>query len=122
MGDSSATRGVFGPYVTPQDSSADSGARVVSVRVVLRDGGGAETTLDVNPEEVDALFFSMAPFDKFVVPYYSRLYGPAFAQDLRDYAMLTIRRPKGHCTTVTCEPGDPHRWRVFPMFGPRATH
>jgi len=117
--DPSAALGVFGPYVTARDSSADSGSRIVSVRVVLRAAGGTETTVDVNPAEVDALFFTMAPFDKFVIPYYSRLYGPEFALRLRDYAMLTIRRPKGHCTSVTCEPDDHGRWRVFPLFDPR---
>ena len=115
--DSAATLGVFGPYVTPRDSSADSGWRIRSVRVVLR-AAGKDTTIDVNPDSVDALFFTMAPFDKFVVPYYSRLYGADFALRLRDYALLTIRRPKGHCSTVACEP-DPHgRWHVLPVFDP----
>jgi len=33
---------------------------------------------------VDAIFFTLAAFDKFALPYYSRLYGPAQAAALRD--------------------------------------
>jgi hypothetical protein len=117
--DSTATQGLFGPYVTPRDAGADSAPRVVGIRVLLRAPGGAQTTIVVNPEEVDALFFTMTPFDKFVVPYYSRLYGADFARRLRQYALKSPFIPKGHCATRACEP-DPGigRFRVLPPWDP----
>lgn len=115
-GDSSASFRVFGPYVTPRDATPDSAARVVSIQLVVQSPRGRQT-IDVNPSTVDALFFSMVPFDKFVVPYYSRLYGPEFARRLRDDALsLPIFIP-AHCATHACMPG-PEGFRDLPEFDP----
>lgn len=48
--------------------------------------------LPINPREVDALFFNMSVFDKFVVPYYARVSGPAYAQMLRDSMEALVRQ------------------------------
>ena len=36
------------------------------------------------PQEYDALFFSQAAVLKFVIPYYTGIYGPGFAADIQD--------------------------------------
>ena len=116
--DSGLTFGVFGPNVTPRDTMPDSTSRVVSVRVLVQLPNGRRT-IEVNPNEVDALFFTLVSFDKFVVPYYSRLYGPDFARRLKIYSRVMIKRPIGHCATRACEP-DPGtgRFRVLPTWDP----
>jgi hypothetical protein len=117
--DSTATLALLGPYVTPPDPVRDSFPRIVSVRLQVRTAAGTQKTVNVNPQEVDAIFLSMVSFDKFVVPYYSRLYGPEFARRLRQYALQTPMLPK-HCASRACMPdttgsGPP---RVLPLWDP----
>jgi hypothetical protein len=50
--------------------------------------------IPLNPNEVDALFFNVSAFDKFLAPYYTRLYGPQFAQQLRDAMEAVVRRAR----------------------------
>ena len=116
-----STLALFGPYVTPRDPVRDSFPRLVSVRMVLRTAAGTQTTLDVQPEEADAIFFSMASFDKFVVPYYSRLYGAEFAGRLRQYALRAPRIIK-HCASRACMPDTTggRQFRVVPLWDPSA--
>lgn len=47
--------------------------------------------IPLHADEVDALFFSVSAFDKFVAPYYTRLYGPRYAQQLRDEMAELVR-------------------------------
>lgn len=80
-GDSGATFGVFGPFVTPADRMSASAPKVVSVRVTTRTAQGLRTTqLDPN---VDALFLSMSAIEKFAIPYYAKIYGPEYSRRLR---------------------------------------
>jgi hypothetical protein len=98
--DSGARLGVFGPYVTPRDPNADSVNRVVAVRLTIESPDGRRDTVDVDPTKVDALFFTMSAVDKFVVPYYSRVYGPEYATVLRE--ALLPRRPLCHASSHAC--------------------
>jgi hypothetical protein len=91
--------GVFGPYVTPEDEIPDSVPRVVSVRLELETPGGRRT-VTVNPDTVNALFFTQSAYDKFVTGYYARVYGAEYAAELRDISLLS--RPKGHCLSRMC--------------------
>lgn len=78
--DSGSTWGAFGPFVTPRDSVEFN---VVSVTLTIqRDGRTEQVTID--PRQVDALFLSMAAVDKFMIPYYSRIYGSAYGAALRE--------------------------------------
>jgi hypothetical protein len=98
--------GVFGPYLTAEDPDVEGAPKVISVRVELESAGGREV-VEVNPDTVDALFFSQSAYDKFVTPYYSRVYGPAFALELLEVSRK--KRPKGHCLSRMClvyDPGD----------------
>jgi hypothetical protein len=49
-------------------------------------------TTPIDPRQVDALFFDVSVFDKFLADYYTRLYGPAFAQELRDSLQAATTR------------------------------
>jgi hypothetical protein len=74
--------GVFGPYVTPADQIPDSVPKVISVRLEIQTPQGKQV-VDVDPDTVNALFFTQAAVDKFAIPYYSRVYGPEYASKLR---------------------------------------
>jgi hypothetical protein len=100
LADSGATFAVFGPYVTRREPGADSATRVVAVRVTIESPGGRRRTVDVDPTKVDALFFTMSAVDKFVIPYYSRIYGPEYAELLRTSSPL---EPKCHSSSHICD-------------------
>ena len=91
---SGSTTGVFGPYVNPADPMSHTAARVLTVTLTRRTASGRTDTVRVDPEKVDALFFSMSALDKFMVPYYSRLYGPEYA--------LKLRQRLGPISATTC--------------------
>ena len=81
--DSGSTFAVFGPYTTPTEPGVDTASRVVGIRITMMTRRGRQT-LDLDPRKVDALFLSGAAADKFVIPFYSRVYGPEYAQRLRN--------------------------------------
>ena len=86
--DSGANYAVFGPFVTPADSVPDSLPRLLNVRLTFRTPRGTVHNKDVNPRFVDALFLSMSAVDKFMIPYYSNLYGPEYARRMRDDVLM----------------------------------
>jgi hypothetical protein len=72
---------IFGPFLTQPDSLATGpGEEVVSVTVRMR--SGEEKTYDGN--KVDALFWSLPAFDKFVAPYLTAVAGPLYAAEQRE--------------------------------------
>jgi hypothetical protein len=98
--DSGSTFGVFGPYVTPVDPPDTASSRIIGVNLVWQTPRGRVVRrLDSN---VDALFLTPSAIDKFVIPYYSRLYGPRYAQELR--RPPTGARPICHIQTNRCYP------------------
>jgi hypothetical protein len=76
--DSGAYFGVFGPYRTAKDPGSDSATRVIGIRLLTENAQGQRRSIVVDPKVVDALFFSPSAVDKFVVPYYTRIYGPQY--------------------------------------------
>lgn len=78
----SVRRVYIGAFTTPPDSIAPRIQRVDSVHVFF--SGDAEPwRVPVN--EVDLIAWSVPAIDKFVVPYYTALYGP-------DYGVRTLRQ------------------------------
>jgi hypothetical protein len=74
---------VFGPFVTvddPPDESTPSPKDVVEVTIKQRDG----EVIRIDPNKVDALFWTLAAFDKFVVPYLTRVDGARYAAEQRE--------------------------------------
>lgn len=95
--DSGATFGVFGPYVTKADKAPTF--RIVSVTI---ESGGKRVTRKLDPD-IDALFLNMSAVDKFMIPYYERVYGPTYAQKLRETITVDIvSRPGCHKNTFPC--------------------
>ena len=43
------------------------------------------------PDELDAMFLTLSAIDKFAIPYYTRLYGPAIAARMREQYLDQIR-------------------------------
>lgn len=74
---------VFGPYVTSPDAAAAKATEVLSITVRIRTAKDTES-VTVNPKEYDALFWTAPAVDKFLVPYYSRVYGPDRAAALHN--------------------------------------
>jgi len=72
--------GVFGPYRTMPDSLATGPEDVVSVTVKTKNG--KETTYSA--DSVDALFWSLAAFDKFIAPNLTAVAGPLYAAEQRE--------------------------------------
>lgn len=65
----------------------DSIARMELIVVTLTD----TLRIPLPPQMVDAVFFSVSAFDKFVAPYYTQVQGPAYAQALRDSLEAFVR-------------------------------
>jgi hypothetical protein len=98
--DSGSAYGVFGPFVTPADPAPPASAsKVYRVRLFYRNPQGVVRTKDVDPVEVDALFMTMSAVDKFMVPYYARVYGPEYAARLRD-DVVAATVPVGHRLSI----------------------
>ena len=69
--------GFFGPFDTTASIVAE-GERVKCVSIRLQ----GDELIDYPGTHVDALFFSAPAVEKFAVPYYERIFGPEFAQDV----------------------------------------
>jgi hypothetical protein len=112
--DSGSSFGVFGPYVTAQDPPDTTTSRIADVILVWQTPRGrVQRRLD---PEVDALFLTMSAVDKFMIPYYDRLYGPRYAQDLR--AAIVIRRKPCHLGTNACFPHPDGSVTTIPVMQP----
>jgi hypothetical protein len=67
----------LGPYTSAHETPHKKEIEYVKVKVA----GHPEVTVDLN--RTDALFFSLSALDKFVYPYYTSLYGPETAANMR---------------------------------------
>lgn len=63
---------------------------VLDVTVIVRTRDASYRTV-LQAQHADALFFTMSAIDKFVVPYYARVYDAAYAADLREQALRMFR-------------------------------
>jgi hypothetical protein len=117
---SGSTFGVFGPYKTPAaDPIADAPTKVVAVSLIRRTASGRTDTLRVDPEKVDALFFSMSAVDKFVMPHYSGLYGPEYAHKLRQKLASPGGATACHGKSRMCWPGPGGSLQIIRVMDPR---
>jgi hypothetical protein len=120
--DSTATFGVFGPYVTTEPSSkVDTMPRVTEVRITFKTARGLRT-FKLDLKTVNALFFNSSAVDKFMIPYYARVYGPDYAQKLRD-RLGPAAYPKCHLDgTVPCDIGPDRLREIKVEAGPMPQH
>lgn len=73
--------GWFGPYRT-DDGTSDK-IKIKSIVITTQDATGNSTIELKDASEFDAIFWSLSTVEKFAVPYYTSLYGPAYADELR---------------------------------------
>jgi len=71
---------VFGPFRTMRDVVTETAEDVVSVTVLMKNG----KTKVYSADSVDALFWSLPAFDKFVAPYLTSVAGPEYAWEQRE--------------------------------------
>ena len=76
--------GVFGPFRTLDDPAdevvANPDQRVAEVIVIYRNGERRQYGAD----SVDAIFWGLAAFDKFIAPYLTSVFGAAYAAKQRE--------------------------------------
>ena len=65
---------------------------VQRIEVTFIRRGGKRTTVSIDPEHAGATIYTIQDFDRFIVPYYTRLFGPAYAARLRDELLGFVRR------------------------------
>jgi hypothetical protein len=85
---------VSGPYEVPRAASPWD---ILSVTVRFRTADGREQTVQYDPKSVDAVFLTRQAVDKFMIPYYTKLYGPAFADSLGREMMGKVPPPPPPC-------------------------
>ncbi len=56
---------------------------IIKMDLRFRMHDGTEEDMEVDLDEVDAVFASLSAIEKFVIPYYARLYGAGYAEALR---------------------------------------
>lgn len=93
---------VFGPFVTTEDPPATSygGEEVDYVIVVQKDG----VKKQFDGDSVDALFWSMAAFDKFIAPYLTTVDGVRYAAEQRELYRIA-KSPLVHSALVAHKAG-----------------
>lgn len=76
-----------GPYCPGRVFPADS---IDQIRVFIRTKQGDTLTVDV--KNADSIFLTATAIQKFVLPYYSRVYGPGYAKTLWDSVTARVGR------------------------------
>ncbi|MEO8199726.1 MAG: hypothetical protein ABI679_04310 [Gemmatimonadota bacterium] len=93
---------VYGPFIASRDSIPRRGSELVSVSLRFRTNRG-DSVVQINPREVDALFFSLSSVDKFMIPYYVQVRGLDYASRLRNQIIAFGSGPTCHwARTLPC--------------------
>lgn len=93
---------VFGPFVTVDDPPDQSSSEKDVVEVTVKQKNGVVKRF--SPDSVDALFWSLAAFDKFIAPYLTSVDGVRYAAEQRE-AYRIGRSPLAYSTTVAHKAG-----------------
>jgi hypothetical protein len=92
----------FGPFLTEkEDYKVPEGERVAEVIVVYVDG----TRKRFDGDSVDALFWGLPAFDKFIVPYLSFISSADYAKEQRDFYRLNDPEGMGGTEAVAHKRG-----------------
>jgi hypothetical protein len=87
----------FGPFVTKDDPPDESSTEEDVVEVLVRQKNGVVKRFGA--DSVDALFWSLAAFDKFIAPYLTTVDGVRYAAEQRE-AFRIAKSPLAHSTVV----------------------
>jgi hypothetical protein len=90
-----------GPYRGPAERTP---WEVLSVTVRIRGHDGREQTLEYDAKSVDAVFLTLPAVDKFMMPYYTRLYGRPYADSVRAAIIQPPPKPPCHRLSIPCWP------------------
>jgi hypothetical protein len=92
----------FGPFVTVDDPRDESSSDEDVVEVIVRQKNKVEKRFSA--DSVDALFWTLAAFDKFIAPYLTSVDGVRYAAEQRE--LYRIRKsPLVHSTAVAHKAG-----------------
>lgn len=81
------------------DDSTGAGIRpteidsIRSITVTVLKKNGRVMSVTVPPEEAEAFFLTMSAVDRFLIPYYTQLYGASVAADLREQYLQRFMLP-----------------------------
>ena len=90
----------FGPFITEPETTRIGEEKIAGAAVWVREADGSFSWAVYEPSEVDAVFLTDSAIDKFVVPYLTRVHGPAYAERIRDSQLSSIEgRPCCHGPT-----------------------
>jgi hypothetical protein len=64
---------------------------IQDITITIHTKTGAAVQRVLAPGQVDAVFFTLSAIDKFVMPYYTRIYGAQFAADMRASYLKNLR-------------------------------
>lgn len=92
----------FGPFVTVDDPPDQSSTDEDVVEVIVRQKNKVEKRFSA--DSVDALFWTLAAFDKFIAPYLTSVDGVRYAAEQRELYRLG-RSPLVHSTAVAHKAG-----------------
>jgi hypothetical protein len=114
LADSTHRYDFFGPYFTRRDSIVPE--YVIDSVVVWTHQQDSIYRVTVHPDTVDALFLTPAAIEKFAMPFYAQLYGPAIAEKLLQFTLHTSPTMAGGCHKYSrlCWPRPEFRPPVIP--------
>jgi hypothetical protein len=81
----------FGPYRTPKEYDPPITFDRIELRFLE---GEVEKHKEILKRSADAIILSLSAFDKFFLPYYTKLYGVEKAKDFRDRAKIIFSGEK----------------------------
>lgn len=82
---------IYGPYLTSAEKEIEIDYDSIEVRMMHSAAGLVRSATFVN---VDAIVFNRSAFDKFFLPYYTRLYGPDKVAEISSNADTTLSATK----------------------------
>lgn len=80
----------YGPYRMPEDYAQPVTYDHVEIRLL---NNGAVAHCETLDGDTDAIVLNLSAFDKFLLPYYTRLYGVEVAKEMREAALTTFAGP-----------------------------
>ena len=92
----------FGPFVTKDDPADSSSSEEDVLEVIVRQKNGQEKRYGA--DSVDALFWSLAAFDKFIAPYLTSVDGVRYAAEQRELYRLG-RSPLANSAAIAHKAG-----------------
>jgi hypothetical protein len=89
----------FGPYKTDTNDPPLLNYDSIELRLIKQ---GLDPEVITIPTDTDAIVLSLSAFDKFLLPYYTRLYGADVAADFRSLtaSALATKKPGTHSNST----------------------